>query len=115
MSLESQLAMNRQTWQALQDHGVTESSRVRLDFFYVALGEQQANALARFLQDETDYEVAVASQGGGLLKKKAWAVNGSTQETEVSLSILDRWVEWMVTAGEENGGCEFDGWGAAIP
>jgi hypothetical protein len=115
MSLESQLAMNRQTWQALQSHGVTEQSTLRLDFFYIAPGEQQAQALGRFLQDETDYDVVVTSQGGGLLKKKAWVVNGTTQETQVSLAILDQWVEWMVAAGETNGRCEFDGWGAQVP
>ena len=115
MSLESQLSLNRQTWQGLQEHGVTEQSKLRLDFFYVAPGEQQAEALTEFLQRETDYDVAASSSGGGFLKKKAWAVNGATQETEVSLAILDQWVEWMVAAGEEHGGCEFDGWGAAIP
>jgi len=114
MSLESQLAMNRQTWQALQEHGVTEESTLRLDFFYVAPGEQQANALATFLREETDYDVTVSSSGGGFLKKKAWAVNGSTRETAISLAILDDWVRWMVAAGEANGGCEFDGWGAAV-
>ena len=56
----------------------------------------------------------VASSGGGLLKKKTWAVSGTTQETEVSLEILDDWVRWMVAAGEANGGCDFDGWGAQV-
>ncbi|HVM56478.1 MAG TPA: ribonuclease E inhibitor RraB [Gaiellaceae bacterium] len=106
--------MNRQTWQALQQHGVTEQSKLRLDFFYIASSEQQANALASFLRDETDYDVGVSSSGGGLLKKKTWAVNGSTQETAISLDILDDWVRWMFAAGEANGGCEFDGWGAAV-
>jgi hypothetical protein len=114
MSLERQLAMNRQTWQALQDHGVTGESRRRLDFFYIAPGEKEANALAEFLKAETDYEVAVSSSGGGFLKKTAWGVNGTTQETELSLAILDQWVRWMVAAGNENGGCEFDGWGAPV-
>lgn len=56
-----QLAMNKQSWQALQGHGVTEESELRLDFFYVAPSEQQAKALAAFLQDETDYDVRVDS------------------------------------------------------
>src|SRR4051812_22965574 len=107
--------MNRQTWQALQDHGVTEDSKLRLDFFYVAPGEEEANALAQFIREETDYDVRVSSSGGGFLKKKAWAVNGTTQDTEVSLDILDDWVRWMVAAGEAHGGCDFDGWGAEVP
>ena len=114
MSLELQLAMNRQTWQALQERGVTWQSKLRLDFFYVAPGEQDAKGLLEFLQRETDYDVAASSSGGGLLKKKAWAANGTTQETEVSLEILDQRVEWIVAAGEENG-CDFDRWAAAVP
>jgi hypothetical protein len=39
-------------------------------------------------------------------------VNGTTRNTQVSLAILDQWVEWMVAAGEQIAGCEFDGWGA---
>jgi hypothetical protein len=70
VSLAAQIAMNRQSWQALQSHGVTDGSELRLDFFYMAPGEGQANALAAFLQDETDYDVTVGSAGGGLLKKK---------------------------------------------
>jgi hypothetical protein len=114
MSLELQLAMNRQTWQALQEHGVTEQSKLRLDFYYFASSEQEARELADFLQRETDYDVAISSSGGGFLKKKTWLLKGTTQETEVSLAILDQWVEWMVAAGEEHG-CDFDGWGAEVP
>jgi hypothetical protein len=109
--LAQQLAMNRQSWLALQEHGMTEESELRLDFFYVSPSEQQANALRAFIQDETDYDVRVGSNGGGLLKKKNWLVTGSTQPTQASQDILDQWVRWMVAAGFEHG-CEFDGWGA---
>jgi hypothetical protein len=71
MSLENQLAMNRQSWSALQEHGVTEASNLRLDFFYIASGEREALRLSEFLQAETDCEVAVMASGGGSLKKKA--------------------------------------------
>ena len=114
MTLELQLSMNRQTWQALREHGVTEESKLRLEFFYVAPGEHEASELAGFLERETDYDVAASSSGGGFLKKKTWTVKGTTQETEVSLAILDEWVEWMVAAGETYG-CDFDGWGAEVP
>jgi hypothetical protein len=50
-----------------------------------------------------------------MLAKKQWSVTGSTQPTVVSLDILNQWVGWMVGAGAENGGCEFDGWGAQAP
>jgi hypothetical protein len=89
MSLASQLAMNRQSWQALQENGVTDETELRLDFFDVAPGEQQANALASYLQAETDYGVSVGSRARGLLRKTSWMVNRATQKTQVSLDILD--------------------------
>ena len=63
--------MNRQSWPALQQHGVTEETELRLDFFYVAPAEKQARALAEVLQRETDYEVRVGSSGGGFMKRKS--------------------------------------------
>lgn len=110
--LRRQLAMNPQTWAALQEHGVDESTMLRLDFFYVAPGQAEAEALGGFLREETDYDVDVHSIKKGMLSKKQWSVTGTTQPTAVSLDILDQWVDWMVSAGAENGGCEFDGWGA---
>ncbi len=50
----------------------------------------------------------------GVLSMKAWSVSGSTQPTAVSLDILNEWIQWMVSAGAANGGCEFDGWGAPV-
>jgi hypothetical protein len=103
--LARQLAMNRQTWVALQAHGVTEDTELRLDFSYVAPAHEQAEELARFLHQETDYEVRADGD----------SVSGSTQATTVSPEVLDQWVEWMVYAGAEHGRCEFDGWGTAVP
>ena len=111
--LAAQLAMNEQTWQALQAHGAGGDSELRLDFFYDAPNHAQADALAAFIQRETDYDVSVNSSGGGLLRKKDLAVTGTTQPTRVSQDILDQWVTWMVAAGFEYG-CEFDGWGAQM-
>jgi hypothetical protein len=111
-ALLQQLAMNPQSWEALQAHGVDESSQLRLDFFYVAPGEPEARALAAYLADETDYSVSVNGTKKGRLSKKQWSVTGSTQLTAVSLDILNHWVQWMVVAGAQHGRCEFDGWGA---
>ena len=107
--------MTSQTWAALQEHGVDESTKLRLDFFYLAPGQTEAEALGEFLRNETDYDVDVHSMRKGMLSKKQWSVTGSTQPTAVSLDILNQWVGWMVAAGAENGGCEFDGWGAEAP
>jgi regulator of ribonuclease activity B len=106
--------MNRQTWAALQEHGVDASSEIRLDFFYVAPGQPEAEDLGAFLRTATDYQVDVDFIERGVRRRKLWSVTGSTQPTSVSPEILDQWVRWMVAAGAEHGGCEFDGWGAAV-
>jgi hypothetical protein len=109
--LADQLAMNRQTWSVLQSHGVTEKSQLRLDFCYIAPGRDAARALAALIQEQTDYDVRVESDGSILRRK--WRVEGTTQETTVSLEILDEWVTWMVAAGKDHA-CDFDGWGTAV-
>ena len=66
---------------------------------------QDAERLATFLRDQTDYDVRATSD----------SVSGTTQPTTVDLDVLNQWVGWMVAAGAEYGGCEFDGWGAEAP
>jgi hypothetical protein len=109
--LAEQLAMNEGTWRALQQHGVTEKSQLRLDFAYQAPGQKQANALRDAIAQSTDYEVAVVSEGSFLAK--SWSVLGKTQQMTVSLEVLNHWVERMVSAGRPSG-CVFDGWGAEV-
>src|SRR6266508_4953036 len=76
--LDRQLAMNRETWAELQRHGVTEDKQLRLDFAYEAPDRHSADTLARFLQNETDYDV----------QADAGSVAGSTQDTTISEEIL---------------------------
>ncbi|MGD9720813.1 MAG: ribonuclease E inhibitor RraB [Pirellulales bacterium] len=108
--LANQLAMNRQTWVVLERYGVTESSMLRLDFTYYAPSREAAAALSALLQQETDYDVSVA--GSGWFFRRRWLVQGTTQPTAVSPTILDQWVTWMVAAGAKLN-CDFDGWGTA--
>ena len=108
--LAKQLAMNRHTWAALLRHGVTEQSKLRLDFSYSAPNRGAAEGFRLLLQEETDFEVRVDSDGSFL--RRRWRVEGTTQRTAVSLAILDEWVDWMVNAGKECS-CEFDGWGTS--
>lgn len=109
--LAHQLAMNRETWKVLQSHGLTESTKVRLDFSYNAPDKDSAEALRALLQEQTDYDVTTECTGS--LFRKSWRVEGTTKETTISPEILDQWVTWMVTAGEERS-CDFDGWGTKV-
>ena len=110
-----QLAMNPRTWAALQEHGVDETTLVTLDFFYDAPTEEAARALADFILDETDHTATVSGTKNRLTRKTRWSVSGSTEPTAISLEILNEWVDWMVAAGADYGGCKFDGWGAQVP
>jgi len=93
---------------------VTEDTELRFDFFYVAPGQHQAEALAQAIRSRTDYDVEAGSSKEGLLGKRVWTVNGTTQPTPVSLEALDEWVTRMVEWGNAHS-CEFDGWGTPVP
>jgi hypothetical protein len=108
--LERQLAMNVETWNRLRSHGVTEATKLKLDFSYDAPTRAAGEKLARLLRDETDYDVAGPDPSGD-----GFVVSGTTQQTTVSLDILNQWVEWMDAAGRQSDGCEFDGWGTQVP
>lgn len=68
--LDKQLAMNRKTWAALQKLGVTEESKLRLDFSYAP--SEAANSMRALFEEETDYEVSVESDGSFL--RRRWRV-----------------------------------------
>jgi hypothetical protein len=109
--LELQLAENPGIWARFQEHGLDEME-LRLGFIYLAPGEGEAQHLAGFLREATDYEVEVRVQRKRKLAKPEWFVVGATQPTPVSLELLNEWVEWMVAAGAAEGPCAFDGWAA---
>lgn len=92
-------------------HGYSPGPSIRLDFCYWAAGRREAIELQQFLREETDYAVQTGSAGPFYARR--WSVTGATQETEITLDILDQWVEWMVTAGRDHG-CDFDGLGTSV-
>ena len=106
--IENQLAMNQISWQKLVQNGLTSDDEVRLDFWYYTTNKENAESLKVFLQNETDYEVSIEASNNSVR-----SINGQTQKTEISLAILNEWVEWMVLAGQEFE-CQFDGWGVQL-
>jgi hypothetical protein len=109
--LDLQLRENPGIWARFQEHGMDEME-LRLGFIYLAPGEDEAQQLAGFLREQTDYEVDVRAQRKHRRAKPEWLVVGATQPTPVSLELLNEWVEWMVAAGAVEGPCAFDGWAA---
>jgi hypothetical protein len=104
-NLDKQIAMNVESWRRLRVHGVTEQTNLRLDFSFVAPTPAAAIKLVELLKEETDYDVSV----------RDLVVEGATQTTQVSLDILNQWVDWMCAAGRQSDGCVFDGWGTQVP
>jgi nucleotide-binding universal stress UspA family protein len=97
-------ARNAETWDALVRLGVDDGSALALEFVYETSGEDADRALADYLQREHGYAVEVESGG----------VTGQTPPIPVSPTGLDAWVETMVLAGHEHGGCVFGGWTATL-
>jgi hypothetical protein len=81
---------------ALQSHGVTEDTERRLDFFFAASGREAADELARFLADETDYDVHATDD----------SVSGTTQPTTISPEIARRADRVLVTPSQAGGSAE---------
>ena len=111
--LDLQLSENPRIWARFQEHGM-DGDEWRLGFVYMAPGEDEAQQLAGYLREQTDYEVEVRSQRARRFAKAEWLVVGATQPTAVSLELLNEWVQWMVAAGAVNGPCAFDGWAAQV-
>jgi hypothetical protein len=105
-----QLAMNRQSWAKFVELGVTPGTPLALDFTFEARDRAAAEALAAYLQQNTNYQAEadeMAEPAG------AWGVFGSTPAQGVTLEFLDEWVTWMIGAGAHFE-CAFDGWGASL-
>ena len=113
-NLARQLEMNVETWGRLRQHGVTKATSLRLDFMYEAPTRGAADKLIQLLRGETDYDVS-EPLASGAASPRSFFVSGTTQDAKVSLDVLNQWVDWMVAAGHQSGGCVFDGWGAQVP
>ena len=111
--LELQLRRNPEIWAQFMEQEIHDEP-MRLGFIYLSPGMLEAEQLAAFLREQTDYEVQVRSQREAGEEESQWLVVGGTQPTELSLELLDDWVEWMVAAGATEGPCAFDGWAAQL-
>jgi hypothetical protein len=112
--LDLQLRANPAIWKHMRKLGVDGDTQLRLGFTYLAPGEPEAQRLAAFLGERTDYEVQVRARPGTRSKQQEWLVLGATQPTTVTPETIDAWVEWMVAAGAAEGPCAFDGWTSEI-
>lgn len=108
------LETNRDTWVALQEHGVVPGSELGVDAFFFADTEASAESVAAGLR-HLGWVVAVSTSRRGLLRRRTlWAVEASRSIGGVSLDVLDEMVTSLEALAEQHG-AEFDGWGAQAP
>jgi hypothetical protein len=108
-AVAQQRAMNAETWKALMGLGIGEGTPLRLDFLFDAPDHPSAQALADHFTQSYDYWAEPRTERR--LFRRRWVVFGRTTPVPVSQDFLDEWVETMIRAGVEHGGCDFDGWG----
>ena len=108
--LDLQLLANPAIFERLREHGLTDETQLRLGFVYLAPGEEEAQRLAAFLEQETDYNIEARRRRKGWLEEPEWLVGGATQPAPLTLETIDAWTEWMIAAGAAHGPCAFDGW-----
>ncbi|MGH2918654.1 MAG: ribonuclease E inhibitor RraB [Solirubrobacteraceae bacterium] len=113
--LDLQLEDNPDAVEEARRQGIDEDTPVRLEFFYLAPGEDEARRLAAFLQLETDYDVQAFERREDMDENSPWLVVGMTQPTALTLDLVNDWTEWMVAAGAEKGPAAFDGWEPQAP
>jgi regulator of RNase E activity RraB len=105
-NLARQMAMSPQTIAELRKHGVTESSKLRLEFFFYASIEDNAQQLAAALRD-LGYHVEARIAAGD---SRLFVVTGWTSPIGMDDESVVQWTERMVRLGYAHDS-EFDGWG----
>ena len=104
--LSSQLNMLDTLWERFVEHGVTDETKLVLEFDFICPNKEAANNLDIALED---YESHVNKNTEG-----QWEVSGKSDPTQVSKEILTQWIDFMVSLGCDHD-CEFDGFGAIMP
>ncbi len=106
-NLNGQMTMLYKILAQLMNYGVTDSTTLKLEFFFYTDTEEKAFTLAAALK-KLNYEVeATPSQGD----EQLMLIRGWTGPIKMDESSVEAWTEQMVRLGY-NHDCEFDGWGS---
>ncbi len=105
-NLASQTQMTPQTMSQLREHGVTDSSELRLEFFFYTDEQSKADDLLTAVKSlEYSAEAGLSAGDDGL-----YLVTGWTTKIKMSTEEVLNWTKSMCKLGYEHD-CEFDGWG----
>jgi hypothetical protein len=105
-NLENHAAMSPQTVAQLREHGVTNATELKLEYFFYTDTEAKAQSLAGPLT-ELNYEVETGQSGGDA---RLFLVTGWTTPIKMDEDTAIAWTKQMCLIGYEHD-CEFDGWG----
>ncbi len=106
-NVAKQKQMNSQTLEQLIKYGITDTSELKLEFFFYTNEQEKASKLAIELK-KLNYEIDhVDTSASG---KKEWIVSGWSTKIRMDLKTVTNWTTQMCKLGFDND-CEFDGWG----
>ncbi|HEX4141975.1 MAG TPA: ribonuclease E inhibitor RraB [Pirellulales bacterium] len=105
-NLATQVALAPQTLQELRKHGVTDETRLKLEFFFYTDTEPKAVRLDRALK-ELGYSVEFRPSAGD---RKQLVITGWTDKMAMDEASVVDWTRRMCQLGFDCD-CEFDGWG----
>lgn len=111
--LDDQLAMNRETLQALRDNGVADGQSLDVDAFFFAPDQAASSALVAALTADGWRAQADAERRGLVRKRTVWSVQ-ATRPVPADGDALDAMVTRLSALADEHA-AEFDGWGAEVP
>lgn len=106
-NVSRQKKMNAQTIEQLNKYGVTDSSELKLEFFFYTNEQDKASNLAIELK-KLNYEIEKADTAAG--DKKQWVVSGWSTKMKTDLTTVTKWTTEMCKLGFDHD-CDFDGWG----
>jgi hypothetical protein len=101
-----QLTMTPKTVAQLRKYGVTDTSQLKLEYFFYTNTKEKAAALAQKLTD-MGYS---GTYNHSASDKKQFIIRGWTSPMKMDDKTVLDWTARMCDAGHEHD-CEFDGWG----
>ena len=105
-NLTKQSEMCPQTVAQLRNYGVTDATRLKLEFFFYTDAEAKAIALCDSL-DGLDYQT---ERPASVDDSRLFLVTGWTNPVQMDDSSVLVWTQSMCQLGYEHD-CDFDGWG----
>jgi hypothetical protein len=101
-----QITMSPKTLKQLEQYGVNETTKLKLEYFFYTDCEDKAKALLHELK-LLNYEVEFGPSAGN---PKQFLITGWTTKLPMTNDSLNEWTEWMCDLGFKHD-CDFDGWG----